>query len=389
MMTDPADPARPVPRWLRAGAVLAVAVTLFPLVLGQIVTSVRAGMADPAWPTEPWYLVNNFKVDFGYLIEHSHRIAGYIVGSLFYVLTLGFWWTDPRPRARWGGVGGLVALIVGYLLFHGAMRAQGTSAPVTIPEGAVGAMAAGLFTVIALGLVGITRGIPGAGLRLLAVVALVALMIQGLLGGFRVKLNALVGTDLAAVHGVFAQVVFCLLVAVAVLTARPIPGELPASARRTLGRLSLALVGLLFVQLVWGAMVRHAPDSLNQRLHLLTAFLVVAAGVWLLRVGFSTPAARPRVAPAGRLLGVLLALQVALGVEAWMGKFGEEAVRAKPPASRLPEAERVDEKQATLRTAHTLVGTGVLAAAVALAVQVRRRIGTTPAAAVPESGETP
>ena len=79
----------------------------------------------------------------------------------------------------------------------------------------------------------------------------------------------------------------------------------------------------VFVQLVWGAMLRHTPDPLNQRLHLLTAFVVVAAAVWLLRAGFADPAARVRVAPAGWVLGGLLAMQVALGVEAWMTKFGE------------------------------------------------------------------
>src|SRR5205085_7112880 len=113
----------------------------------------------------------------------------------------------------------------------------------------------------------------------------------------------------------------------------------------------------------------------NQRLHILTAFLVVAAGVWLLRVVFTT-AARPRVAAAGWVLGVLLAVQVALGVEAWMTKFGEEARQGKPAASFLPEAQQVTRRQAEIRTAHTLVGTGVLAAAVVLALRVRVRPGS-------------
>ena len=132
-------------------------------------------------------------------------------------------------------------------------------------------------------------------------------------------------------------------------------------------------MALLFVQLIWGAMVRHAPNALNQRLHLLTAFLAVGLAVWLIRVGFTT-AARPRVAFTGWVLGLLLALQVTLGVEAWMGKFGEEAFAGKRAASRLPEAEQVSEKQAAMRTAHTLVGTGVLATAVVFALRVRSRI---------------
>src|SRR5207244_2724502 len=153
----------------------------------------------------------------------------------------------------------------------------------------------------------------------------------------------------APAHGVFAQIVFSLMICVAVLTGRPPTTPIPEGTRRKLGQWSAVLVTLLLVQLVWGALVRHLPNALNQRMHLLTAFLVVAAGVWLLRVGF-TSAARPRVAAAGWVLGVLLAVQVALGVEAWMGKFGDEARRGKPAASFLPETEQVTRDKATIRT---------------------------------------
>jgi heme A synthase len=131
-------------------------------------------------------------------------------------------------------------------------------------------------------------------------------------------------------------------------------------------------VALLFVQLIWGAMVRHTPNAINQRLHLLTAFLAVAATAWLLRTGF-TSAARPRIASTGWVLGTLIALQVALGVEAWMGKFGEEARDGRPASSYLAEAAPVTREQAKMRTAHTLVGTGVLAAAVILLIRIRQR----------------
>src|SRR5689334_13113245 len=114
-MTDEAVPDRPVPRWLHLGAVAAVCVAIFPLVLGMIVTSIRAGMADEKWPTEPWYLLTGedrerYKVDFGYLIEHSHRIAGYLVGGVVSLLAVGMWWTTPNRAARWVGVLALVAL---------------------------------------------------------------------------------------------------------------------------------------------------------------------------------------------------------------------------------------------------------------------------------------
>ena len=46
-------------------------------------------------------------------------------------------------------------------------------------------------------------------------VALIAVIVQGLLGGFRVRLHALFGTNLAVIHGCFAQLVFALLVCLA------------------------------------------------------------------------------------------------------------------------------------------------------------------------------
>lgn len=406
-MTDPVEPVRPVPRWLHAWAVLTVCITLVLLVLGQLVTSFRAGMADPIWPTEPWYLfvVGWQEPNRGYLIEHSHRIAGWTVGIVVSVLALGLWWTESNKTCRWGGVLFLGMMLASYGELHRQLIAQRDPAvPIRWPTLPLAQMAVAFLGLVSLNL-GRWRA-PAAGVRFLGVVALVAVMIQGLLGGFRVRLDALFGPELAPVHGVFAQVVFCLLVALAVLTGRPVTTPIPDPARRTLKRLSLALVGLLFVQLVWGAMVRHTPSPLNQRLHLLTAFLVVAAAVWLLRVGFTTPAARPRVAFAGWVLGLLVALQVALGVEAWMGKFGEEARQGKVAAGFLPEAATVNAKQAATRTAHTLVGTGVLAAAVVLALRVGSRSAVesgsgggrvmtakvghpTPALALAAPGETP
>jgi heme A synthase len=380
-MTDPVTPDRPVPRWLHAWAVLTAAVTLVLLVLGQLVTSFRAGMADPVWPTEPWYLfvVGWQEPNRGYLIEHSHRIAGFVVGGLVSVLALGVWWTNPGKVGRWVGFAALIVLLAAFGDFHRQMIAQrDPSLRPTIPLAPVGVMGAALGLVVAIGLGGLLTSTRGSGLRLLAVVALVAVMIQGLLGGLRVRLDALIGPDFAMIHGVFAQVVFCLLVSVAVLTGRPAETELPAESRRTAGGLAVTLVGFVFVQLVWGAMVRHAPDALNQRLHILTAFAVVAAAVWLLRAAFANPAVRARVAAAAWVLGLLLAAQVALGVEAWMGKFGDEARRGKPASAFLPEAEQVTKEKAAIRTLHTLVGTGVLASAVALAIGVWRPSGSKP-----------
>jgi heme A synthase len=218
-------------------------------------------------------------------------------------------------------------------------------------------MAAGLGVALAVALAGL--GARGGGPRLLALAALVGVMVQGLLGGFRVRLNELVGADLAAVHGVFAQVVFSLLACLAVLTAaRREPAGLADEDRQRLRQIALLLAGLAFLQLVWGVLLRHAPSPLAQRGHLLTAFAVVAAAVWLVRAVNGTPAAESLASACAVLVG-LLTVQVLLGVEAWLGKFA---------GGDLAQFQSVTTGQAVVRTAHVLVGTGVLAVSVVLAV---------------------
>src|SRR5215218_8344214 len=119
-MTDPLP--RPVPRWLHVWAVVAALATLVLLAIGQLVTSFGAGMADRVWPTEPWYVFRTatdsekerFKQEFGFFIEHTHRIAGWTIGGLVIVLAGGLLWTDPRKTARYVALAGAVVLVSGY-----------------------------------------------------------------------------------------------------------------------------------------------------------------------------------------------------------------------------------------------------------------------------------
>src|SRR5437868_14020527 len=98
------------PRWLRHWSVGTLALLFTLLALGAVVTSFRVGMADPIWPTKPWYL---FTISWqepspGFLIEHLHRLAGFTTGGVVAVLALGLWLTETRPVLRWGGAVALV-----------------------------------------------------------------------------------------------------------------------------------------------------------------------------------------------------------------------------------------------------------------------------------------
>ena len=55
---------------------ISVAVLAVLLGLGTLITTYRVGMVDPIWPTEPWFLISNWREpSAGYLIEHTHRVA--------------------------------------------------------------------------------------------------------------------------------------------------------------------------------------------------------------------------------------------------------------------------------------------------------------------------
>lgn len=212
---------------------------------------------------------------------------------------------------------------------------------------AVGACA----IVLALGMQLAARG----GYRASGWVVLVMVSAQGVLGILRVKWNALAGPELAAFHGCFAQLAFATLVGVAVLTslgARSASKGPEGNFARAAGLCCL----LIYAQIVFGALVRHKLDPAAQRLHVLLAFAVVVAVAWLAYRLRAAGAASRRVAAV--LLG-LAAAQVALGVEAWMRRFG---------AGVLPELVPPSAGLALVRSAHHLLGTLIFSTAVGLAV---------------------
>jgi cytochrome c oxidase assembly protein subunit 15 len=152
----------------------------------------------------------------------------------------------------------------------------------------------------------------GGSLRALGLVALVAVLVQGVLGGLRVVL--LQGT-LAILHGCLAQAFFALLVALALLTSGAAPASLrglPSSTRA----LALVTAGLVYVQIVFGALLTHLGRI---DLHLAGALGVFALAP-MVTARFRR-AGDPVGAPAARALLVLLGLQLLLGVGAFVGRF--------------------------------------------------------------------
>jgi heme A synthase len=122
---------------------------------------------------------------------------------------------------------------------------------------------------------------------------------------------------------------------------------------------------LIGCQLILGGLVRHTPSTLAQRVHIMLAFAVAAAAVWLMK---SAVDGSGEVAPyrsLAALLAALVGVQVLLGIEALFIKFA---------AGPLPELQTVTVGQGIVRTAHFLVGSFVFAASISLALRVGLRV---------------
>jgi cytochrome c oxidase assembly protein subunit 15 len=195
------------------------------------------------------------------------------------------------------------------------------------------------------------------GIRWLGVVALVAVVAQGVLGGFRVRLNS---TLLAAVHGSTAQAFFGFLVALCVLTGRSWiqpPTAVPAATRRRWVGLTLAAVGLISLMVLVGAWLRHYHSTLALALHAGLSVLVLGhCGALLTRVW--TKRELPELVPASRALAATLTAQLILGVAAWW---------LLRPFDGTPR--NVTLVQALIRTGHQANAGLLLASAVVLALR--------------------
>jgi cytochrome c oxidase assembly protein subunit 15 len=285
--------------------VLTACAGLLTVAFGGRVTNNDAGMADPEGYRAPQDVaaVSLGEGGLPLVIEHRHRLAGFVVGAWAIVLAVGLWFGARRQPYR------------------------------------------------SLGLL-----------------ALAAVSLQGVLGIYRVNLERalghVVGLWLAALHGCFAQLVFAALVAVAVLTSR----AWAAGAGRAEGadrqrRLGLALVGVVYAQIVFGAVVRHLYDRLAQRAHVLLAFAAVLLGAWLVQELWQSGRADRALRRTALVLAALLVIQPVLGVEAWLRRFG---------AMTWPGSVRPTPALEWVRSGHHVVGTLLFATTVALALLLYR-----------------
>ncbi len=312
-------PPAPSANWTHRFAVVAVVATGLLLIAGGLVTAREAGLAVEGWPAS-----------FGY--------------SMFLY---------PLKR------------MTGNIYFEHAHRLYGALVGLTT-------------IVLAAHLVWADERRWMKGLALVAVVAVVG---QGVMGGLRVT-GAEGGTPVArpedetaatvvlrVAHGVFAQVFLGLLAAIAAFTsaawrrARPEPHPAGATDRN----LTTALLGVLLAQLAAGAVLRHTGGAL--RLHVTLAAAVVAVGGLACARAWVVHRGRPPLPRLGSAVVVLTLLQLALGIAALVARHGPSDAPPSPA-------------ETWVTTAHQANGAALLASAVALMALTHRQLRSGPAVVV-------
>ncbi len=199
--------------WLHWFAIVVAACTFCLLLAGSVVTSTGSGLAVPDWPTT--YGENMFTF----------------------------------PPSKW----------VGGIWYEHVHRLIGS--------------AVGFLTIVLcawLWLSGLSRRV-----KWLGTVALVAVCVQGLLGGLTVWY--MLPTWISVAHAGLAEIFFCITVSLVVVTAprwtkKSVPfmgeiaqaeacGSLSTSAGTSLRRLCVVTLGCVYLQIILGAVMRHTQSG--------------------------------------------------------------------------------------------------------------------------------
>lgn len=187
--------------WLHRFALFTAINTWILIFIGGLVTSTGSGLSVPDWPTTYGENMFTFPIDKwigGIKYEHGHRLFASYVGLLTVILAI---WLAIQEERQWLKIAGFAAL----------------------------------------GLV----------------------ILQGILGGLTVLF--LLPTPISVAHGMLAQSFFCLVAAIALFTSNWWKSELPLIRKkegRTIQLLALFASVTVFIQLAFGALLRHTYSGL-------------------------------------------------------------------------------------------------------------------------------
>lgn len=227
------------------------------------------------------------------------------------------------------------------------------------------------WTVGMLAIVSAVAGIWAGGIaRVLAPVTLAAIIVQGVLGGFRVNE---ISTTLAMVHGIWGQMCFSLAVLVVLFSSRTWTERrviVESVNARFLQRLCAVGTGLLIVQLTMGAALRHFNASWALVGHLLGAVVVAFTLGWICMWVLGAHSDRAILAKPAKILGALLVVQLMAGGFAFL-------------VTTMPAMKWSPLMLWLVPTVHVVVGAAMLAMSICLATAA---FGTLRAAPVQGDG---
>lgn len=278
---------------------LLTAIATFPLLfMGGLVTSMGAGLAVPDWPTTFGY--NMFTYPWSKM-----------VGGIFY----------EHSHRLFGSAVGFLTILLTVSLWRYESRSW---------------------------------------LRRLGLAALGAVIFQGILGGLRVVWTQ---TTLAIIHACVAQAFFALAASIALFTSpewdRQPEKKISADAGR-IQRLGLTTTGLLYLQLILGAMVRHRGEFIAW--HIVGAAVVTLHVILLANRTVRAHGDLPTLARSAALLRGLLLIQLSLGVAAYFAKFTVAGALLSPYV-------------VLLATSHVVIGALMWATSVRLTLRAFRFLG--------------
>jgi cytochrome c oxidase assembly protein subunit 15 len=204
---------------------------------------------------------------------------------------------------------------------------------------------------------------PRPGVKGLAAMALVVVVLQGILGGLRV---VLISIDLAVVHAMTAQLYFGLLVTLAVMTSvpwlnRPDFAEL-STPRESLSRLAAITAGAVLVQIGLGTLLRHPGEGISfplAMIHITGAVVVFALIFLLIRSGLRMHGNDAVLRRGMMWLMFVLTIQVTLGLAAYFVLLNESGMV-------IPS-----NLQVIINSLHVVIGAVLWGTAVAVAMWAR------------------
>ncbi len=234
-----------------------------------------------------------------------------------------------------------------------------------------------LVGMITIGLVvAVFLGDRRSWMKAVAIIALLGVIGQGVLGGMRVLFD---DRQLAMIHGCVGPAFFALVVAITTFCSHYWHEAKISSAPngRKVQRLALVTLGLAYFQLVLGAGLRHLPIDATVGyfravvlFHLLMAAALAVHAVLLFRA--TRGVSEMMLAKRGTTILAFVFFQIALGSGTWVVKYGWPSWFGDYSFAAGYTVQTNSILQVIVTTAHVANGSMILAHTTAMAIGALR-----------------